>query len=237
MTVANIAARFPLTDERPFQFFDRMLGFVVEPTDPEAVVAKRMAELRTTVFQVADPLRRATTQDQFEAAFDLVADKRFLIRFMGLTLDPMQQELEHRLAAFVNVRPVNPEARELQRDLMERLHLVCNAADPHGVAPRPDPQAASKMLRWWPGIDEIARIFAAALSLGVIAHDKQPWQEWSTGLLWNLGLRSVHGVAHHLGMSWEAAADAMVSGRDRRLAAKPFDPDASRHAMELLGFN
>lgn len=190
--------------------------------------AESRAKILSTLGRI-DALRLARTQDEFEAAFDLLATRRFFLEFTKLLSDEHVQELIRKERACVVAGHVpavkSARAAELGDDLGERFELL----QPLLVKAAPKGKPTSSVLEAF-----AAWIVASGgIRLGTYAPDQ--WSEWMIGMLWNFGRRALMEIAHEAGVSWEDAIDGLATSRDRRLQGMPFDQAVSDEAAKLLG--
>lgn len=190
--------------------------------------AEARAKILSTIGRV-DALRLARSQDEFEAAFDLLASTRFFLEFDRLVSDEnvlalLRKEEACELAGHAAVVK-DLRAAEFGEDLAERYSLflgLLKKADPSG---KPTREVFEALAAW------------AAAEVGVLlaAYAPDQWAEWMPGMLWNFGRRALVDVARVAGVGWAEAIDGLTTSRDQRLAAQPFDESASDEAATLLG--
>lgn len=223
-----------LADERPFEFLQSLVGAIVS----SAVGAARLqARFWKTIYGATEPLRRAETEEALAASFEAVASREMVVELGSIFSDPAFEELrrEARVRALSPRRPQDSRALELRDDLLERLTLILDAA---GTPPRPltkaEEKKATKALLRWPGTDDVARVFTAALGLAIAAFGDECWQPWAVGFLWVQGERATTRIAGSLGLPPDEILK-VVTARDRRLAAMPFDAAKSDEACRMLG--
>lgn len=236
----QIALKHSFESDRTAEVLRRTAALLFD--DDEAVRAKVVARYKAAVLAITEPLRRAATQDEFDTVFEAVATREFLTRVIRIISEPaMDEELRAARARALGPRPLprRPLPSELQQDLLERLRLIGNAlgAPPSTTVSGEELRRALPALGTWRGAQDLAHLFAATLALTVACHDREPWRDWMVGMLWNLGARAAMEVACAAGMTWEQAADALVTSRDARLAAQPFDQAASDAALRQLGLH
>ncbi len=203
-------------------------GIVRELFDTVVLASSKIVEARVAArIRVATSrflaLRQATTEDEFEATFDLVARPRLFLEVVSIVQDPAVERLANQLSAreFSPRALMNPTAQEYADDLLERARLVFQKC----------------LVVHRAGAEENARAFTAFIALMLAAIDRHAWHPWMVGMLWNLGRRAVLGMATRSGLTWEEATDLLVTKRDRSIAAKPFDQGASDETRRILGLH
>ncbi len=201
-------------------------GIVRELLDAVVVASNEIVEVRLAArIRVAASrfraLRQATTEDEFEATFDLVARPRLFLEVLSIVQDPVLKRLADQLSAR-ELSPrtlMNPLAQEYADDLLERANLVFQRC----------------LVVHRAGAEDNARAFTAFMALMLAAIDRHAWHPWMVGMLWNLGRRAVLGMATRSGLTWEQATDLLVTKRDRAISARPFDPAGSDETSRILG--
>ncbi len=190
--------------------------------------AKPRALLLSTFGRVW-ALRLARSQDEFEAAFELLATRRFALEFNRLFTDQRVLRLvrEARACELAGHGPmvVDHHAEELADDLAERYALLASLLAELKPSGRP-PHAVLDAYAGW-------IVAAAATKLASFAPDQ--WSDWMVGMLWNFGRRALVDIAKTAGASWGVAVERLTTKRDLRLLEKPFDQATSDEAARLLG--
>jgi hypothetical protein len=184
------------------------------------VEADLVARMRVVVANL-DALRKASSEDEFEATYDLIARPRFTAELFSVISHPGFRELDRKARAQQlagRVAPINRIALEHAEDLLEKFSTLMRS---HGS------KAKDRC--------EEARAFVAFFALNVAAYDRRAWHPWMVGMLWNFGHRALLTMAKKTGIDEEAAVGLLTTSRDRKLLAKPFDQEESDRALRLLG--
>jgi len=190
--------------------------------------AEARAKILSTLGRV-EALHLARSQEELEAAFDLLATRRVFFEFERLFKDEhvrrlVRAELACEIAGHAPVVK-DVRAAELGDDLGERYALMVQLlidAQPKGKPPA----AVLEALAGWT---------AASAGIRLASYAPERWADWMVGMLWNFGRRALVDIARAAGLPWEKAIDGLITSRDRRLREQPFDQATSDEAARLLG--
>jgi hypothetical protein len=195
-----------------------------------------------TLRNVAEPLRCAQEEEQFERILELTAQPTLLKKLIRIFLDPRFDDLE-RQGRVAQLRPqtvYRRDAVEMLADLEEALRLFVDLV---GAPPqkKPDRKKLEKILTSIDNSenDSIIRVSArhmtALLCLTAAAYVDEAWAKWQIERLWYVGRESINLIGKYLGIPSEKVIDHVRTSYDRSLSERPFDEAASERAKQLLG--
>lgn len=228
MTTTAAALALSQAHERAHLLVGSISSMFTECDDHQGVDAHARAKILATIGRV-DALHLARSQDEFEAACEMLATRRSFFEFARLVSDEHVQRLiraVHACEIAGHHPPVkSTRAAELRDDLGERFSLLMALLSK--MQPQTKPPTAV--------LEALAAVFVAGAGLQLAAYSTDRWAEWMTGMLWNSGRRALIEIAREAGISWETAVDTLTTRRDRSLLAQPFDQAMSDEAARLLG--
>jgi hypothetical protein len=208
-------------------------------TRPDRAEAEGRAKFLVTIGRV-EALTRAASEEEFDAAFELLATPRFLAEVFRIAFDPSVERMAraamaHELAGCLTAA-ADPRAKELADDLLERMKLLAEILrEIHGAPPPMDPKAAIKGLLRAKTVAQVAAAWMVSVLGLLTAAYRDDWDEGTTGKLWSRGRRAVIDLAGQADVPWDTVVDRLITSREKRLASEPFDATASDEAARLLG--
>jgi hypothetical protein len=183
----------------------------------------RLFEYGSFLVSAVDALRRAPSEKAFFKRFNALARPDFIPYVERVSTDP-----EIDISA-VRIVVRDPYAGELFADLVERGDLLIRIAASREVNP---PRDAARHRSY---VYEAGKYALSVVALAAATYAKERWQRSIIGWTSIEGEKAVTATGQLAGLPLEVLDQELLTARDRRLMAEPFDPVKSEMTRKLLG--